>query len=93
MPETVLRAPVQLDSARRSGTTDSVRNGTRRKFRINLGHGLENLPTAWLALQENGVSSPFQSQNWLLPWYRIVGPRHSAKPLFVTVADAYTGDP
>ena len=93
MIETSLRAAAQPDSAPRGGASGSAFKGANRKFRIRRENSLDNLPTAWLALLENGVSSPFQTQSWLLPWYRIVGAQYSAKPLFVTVADARSGEP
>ncbi|MBI1212593.1 MAG: GNAT family N-acetyltransferase [Alphaproteobacteria bacterium] len=42
----------------------------------------------WTTLVKTGRSTPFQTQAWLGPWYRIVAPYFNATPLFVVVRNA-----
>lgn len=93
MVETALRAPADPDAGRRGGARSGIDADARRKFRLSLGSSLDSLPPAWLHLQETGLSTPFQTQAWLLPWYRIIGANYGAKPLFLTVSDARTNEP
>lgn len=49
---------------------------------------VDSIQHDWDALVKAGRSTPFQTQAWLRPWYRIVAPYVGATPLFVTVKDA-----
>jgi CelD/BcsL family acetyltransferase involved in cellulose biosynthesis len=93
MTETALRAPAPPDARLREGTVPSRHAASRRRFRIQIQTSLDSLPPAWSRLEATGHYTAFQTQAWLLPWYRVVGAKHDARPLLVTVSDAETHEP
>jgi CelD/BcsL family acetyltransferase involved in cellulose biosynthesis len=58
---------------------------------IDVCDDIERVRPQWEKLEAYGT--PFQTRDWLAPWYDIVAPRYRASPVFVTVADAVTGRP
>ena len=62
-------------------------------FEIDVTDRIDLVQRDWDALTQTGLHTPFQSRNWLEPWYAIVGPHFGARPLFVTVRDRESGIP
>ncbi len=62
-------------------------------FEIHIADRLELVQRDWETLTASGRYTPFQTLNWLRPWYAIVGPHIGAQPLIVTVHDRASGAP
>ena len=63
-------------------------------FEISVAERLELVQRDWQTLMTGGGRyTPFQTLEWLRPWYAIVGPHFGARPLFVTVRDTVSGAP
>ena len=56
-------------------------------FEIEVADRIDLVQRDWDALMRAGQHTPFQSRNWLEPWYAIVGPHFGSRPLFVIVRD------
>lgn len=52
-------------------------------YQVEVTSDVDAVRPQWEALENQGT--PFQKRPWLEPWYRILGARFGAKPLFVTV--------
>jgi len=52
---------------------------------------LDEVRPQWEELENQGT--PFQKRPWLLPWYRKLGPKFGATPLFVTVREEFSYRP
>ncbi len=93
MTETALRAPAPPDAELRGGAIPLREGAARRRFRVQVQTNLDPLPAAWGRLEATGHHTAFQTQAWLLPWYRIIAHHRGAKPLLVTVSDAVSHEP
>ncbi len=63
------------------------------RFEIEIHRDLESMDSDWALLEEQGLSTPFQTRSWLRPVYEVLAPALGASPLFVLVRDAASGDP
>ena len=62
-------------------------------FEIHATERLELVQHDWQTLLADGRNTPFQTLDWLRPWYAIVAPHIGARPLLVTVRDRLSGAP
>src|SRR5262249_7938590 len=65
----------------------------KHSYQISIDFDIKAVTPQWRELELRGELTPFQTQSWLLPWYRIVAPAVGASPIFVTVRDKTLGRP
>jgi len=62
-----------------------------QSYSVEIASDLDAVRPQWEALENQGT--PFQKRPWLLPWFRVLGPKFGATPLFVTVREETTRRP
>ena len=62
-------------------------------FEIQATDRVELIQRDWDTLVNEDRLTPFQTPQWLSPWYAIVAPHLGARPLFVAVRDAISKAP
>jgi len=65
----------------------------KHRYAITVDFDVTAVDPQWRELEANGGLTFFQSQSWLLPWYRIIAPALGISPLFVTVREENSGRP
>lgn len=66
---------------------------TNDDYDVSVDSSIDAITPQWSELESRGILTPFQTQAWLLPWYRIVAPAFGISPIFVTVRDRSYGAP
>lgn len=66
---------------------------TNGNYDISIDLNIDAITPQWTELESRGMLTPFQTQAWLLPWYRIVAPAFGISPIFITVRDRSCGGP
>jgi CelD/BcsL family acetyltransferase involved in cellulose biosynthesis len=52
---------------------------------IEVSRDIDTFQSDWAWLETEGLSTPFQTRAWLLPFYKTLAPRLNATPVFVLV--------
>jgi CelD/BcsL family acetyltransferase involved in cellulose biosynthesis len=66
---------------------------TLANFEIRITGDVGEILEDWKGLESQALSTPFQTQAWLLPLYESLAPALNAKPLFALVSEKSRGRP